>query len=139
MAAPRSTVLTTLLVLALFSAYLTTGTLVTERISPSIFFTLSICLAAATFHPTLLVAAASVAASIIAQCFQSIDHIVSLLPPSHILSRPWGKTNSKQHGECGYDVLWGGRSWHKARLGDLAFYRQCSQPATAFWLMLVIS
>jgi hypothetical protein len=65
-------------VLALFSAYLTTGSLVTDRISPSIFFTLSICLAAATFHPTTPVAIASLAASITAQCFQSIDHIVSL-------------------------------------------------------------
>jgi hypothetical protein len=78
MAAPPPAVLTTLFVLALFSAYLTTGTLVTDRISPSIFFTLSICLAGATFHPTPVIAAASLAISIIAQCFQSIDHIVSV-------------------------------------------------------------
>jgi hypothetical protein len=78
MAPPPPAVLTTLLVLALFAAYLTTGSLVTDRISPSIFFTLAICLAAGTFHPTILVSAAGVAASITAQCFLSIDHIVSL-------------------------------------------------------------
>ena len=77
MTGPPPAVLTTLFVLALFSAYLTTGSLVSDRISPSIFFTLSICLAAATFQPTIWVSTASVAASIIAQCFQSIDHIVS--------------------------------------------------------------
>jgi hypothetical protein len=79
MSGPPPAVLTTLFVLAIFAAYLTTGTLVTDRISPSIFFTLSICLAATTFHPTIWVAGASVAASIVAQCFQSIDHIVRTL------------------------------------------------------------
>ena len=82
MAAPPQALLTTLFVVALFSAYLTTGSLVTDRTSPGIFFTLSICLAAATFHPTPVISAASLAASITAQCFQSIDHIVSINPDS---------------------------------------------------------
>jgi len=77
MSRPQSVLSTALLVLALFAAYLTTGSLVSDRLSPSIFFTLSIGLAAATYQPTLWVAAASIAASITAQCFQSIDHIVS--------------------------------------------------------------
>lgn len=65
-----------LFVLAIFSAYLVTATLVTDRISPPIFFTLAICLAVAPFRPGALVAVASIASALVANLLFALDHIV---------------------------------------------------------------
>jgi hypothetical protein len=46
-----------------------------------------------------------------------------------------------QHGNCGddYKVLIGGRTYHKDRLGDYGWYRQCVQSAQAWWIMVVLT
>lgn len=72
----RPSVLLALFVLALFSAYLVTATLVTDRISPPIFFTIAICLIVAPFRPTLPVAVCSIAGVVFGNLIFALDHIV---------------------------------------------------------------
>ena len=52
-----------------------------------------------------------------------------------------GRGADVQHGNCGddYKVLIGGRTYHKDRLGDYGWYRQCVQSAQAWWIMVVLT
>lgn len=69
-----------LFVLALFSAYLVTATLVSDRMSPPIFFTIALALTIAPFRPSLIVAALSIGGIVIADLLFALDHIVRSLP-----------------------------------------------------------
>jgi len=103
--------------LAVLSAYLVSGSLVVPRISPPIFFTASLVMITTAFCPTALTAIASIGTALLALLTLSLDHI---------------------HGNCWYGVLTGGSSWHKDRLGEFRWYRQCVQPSQAWWVMLTL-
>ncbi|WVR03662.1 hypothetical protein IAU60_000657 [Kwoniella sp. DSM 27419] len=111
------TVTPILLALTTLTIYLVSGALVNTRASPPFFFTVALGLILAAYVPTPLVAVASIAAIIAANVFFALDQI---------------------HGECGYEVMLGGKSWHKERLGELAWHRQCVEPSQAWWIMSVL-
>ena len=78
--APRAMSLsfpTALFTLAVLAAYLITGALTNYRISPPIFFTLSLGLIATSFRPNLPAALISIALCVAADVTLAIDHIVS--------------------------------------------------------------
>ncbi|ORY35321.1 hypothetical protein BCR39DRAFT_508759 [Naematelia encephala] len=106
--------------LPILAAYLISGALVTDRTSPPTFYTIALILTAAAFFPTAPVAAACSGLALFAQLFLALDHI---------------------HGHCGdnYAVLIGGEAPFKKGLGSLAWYRQCVQPAHAWWVMVLIN
>ncbi|WWC58321.1 uncharacterized protein I303_100861 [Kwoniella dejecticola CBS 10117] len=106
-----------LLTLTVLSIYLITGSLITNRPSPPVFLTAALGLVVAAYRPNLLTALISIGVVLFIDIFLAIDYV---------------------HGECWYDVLVGGKSWHKERLGELAWYTQCVQPAQAWWIMAIV-
>ena len=119
-----------LVTLPTLSAYLISGSLTVDRIAPPIFFTCSLCLLVAAFRPTLPIALFSMALIITADVVLAIDHIVSVFIPRFRMPEL-----ISQHGECWYPVLIGQNSYHKERMGELAWYRVCVQSSLAFWVM----
>ncbi|WVQ62476.1 uncharacterized protein L199_000616 [Kwoniella botswanensis] len=116
---PNSIFTTILISLSTLSIYLITYPLhaTPYRIAPPIFLIVSLGLNVAAYNLTLPTALISIGSVVFANLLLAIDYI---------------------HGECGYDVMIGGESWHKARLGEIGWYRGCVQPTKAWWIMVII-
>ncbi|KAK6905422.1 hypothetical protein I203_106251 [Kwoniella mangroviensis CBS 8507] len=110
---------TILISLSTLSIYLITYPLhaTPYRIAPPIFLIVSLGLIVAAYNLTLLTALISIGSVVFVNLLLAIDYI---------------------HGECGYDVMIGGESGHKARLGQIGWYRGCVQPTQAWWIMVII-
>jgi len=71
-----STATAVLFALAVMAAYLITGSFLTDRISPPLFFTAALVLIASALNPTALAAIVSVAFGLTATIVHALDHIV---------------------------------------------------------------